>query len=123
MARQNLISEVLSAHADQPVNRQKQNRGGDYASLFPNNHDLPPLLTLADHIKVALQPVTPPTSFKEQLQKDLMAAARRKQLERPGPTVAQLPLIIPAIVGALIALSGLLLLRRRQVATSTQGTQ
>jgi len=49
MPYKNLISDVLSAHADQIL--QDQNYEESYASLFPENQNLPPLLNLADHVK------------------------------------------------------------------------
>jgi hypothetical protein len=116
MPYKNLISEVLSAHADQLL--KKQNKSRDYARLFPDNQDLPPLLTLADHVNAALQPVQPPQSFKEQLQRDLMAAARMKQFAREetaqSPSVYQTPLLISAIISALIVLGSLFVFFRWQ---------
>jgi hypothetical protein len=111
MTSKKLISEVLSAHADHLL--AKHNRAEDYAQLFPGDTELPPLLSLADHVKSALQPVNPLLSFKEQLQRDLMAAARIKQFEQARaaqiPATRHLSLLIAALVIAGVVLSGLLL--------------
>jgi len=116
MARKRLITEILAAHADQLL---KHRAGGkDYARLFPDDADLPPLLSLADHVRDALQPVAPSPSFTDQLQRDLMAAAHLKRTQRAeggdGVGFAPFPFLLPALIGALLALAGLLFLRRRQ---------
>jgi len=80
MSYKNLIAEVLAEHADQLLKKQKC--GYDYVSLFSDHEDLPSLLTLADQVSAALQPVAPPQTFKEQLQRDLMAAAQMRRQER-----------------------------------------
>lgn len=106
MSYKNLIAEVLAEHADQLLKKQKNSQ--DYVSLFPNHKDLPPLLTLADHINAALQPVNPPQTFKDQLQRDLIAAARVKQSEgeqatekqvRPPTVTIALTMLITLIIG------------------------
>ncbi|RME42850.1 MAG: hypothetical protein D6796_13845, partial [Caldilineae bacterium] len=80
MARKRLLTEILAAHADQIL--QRRARGEDYARLLPDDEDLPPLLSLADHVRDALQPVAPSSAFTDQLQRDLMAAAHLKQHQR-----------------------------------------
>lgn len=124
MTNKKLISEILSAHADQLLKRQKS--GEDYAQLFPENQDLPPLLNLADHVKSVLEPMTPPQSFKQQLQKELIAAARMKQLNQefvpsnlPQPSI---PLLVSAVAGILLALSGLVWVLWRQQKPTTKLT-
>ena len=111
MASKNFISEVLSAHADQLLRQQRANHS--YQDLFPNNEDLPPLLNLADHVKDALQPVQPQQTFKDRLQRDLMAAAHLRQAEletRRAPN--RQPIIIALMT--LIAMGSLLLFWRRR---------
>ncbi len=118
MTRKKIMLEVLSAHAEQLL--KNQNRSQDYISLFPENEDLPPLLNLAGHIKEALQPVTLPPSFKARLQKDLMAAAHLKQVQRsdhrPAPhlNATRISLFISAAVGAILALTGIVVFIRKQ---------
>lgn len=117
MTNKKLISEILSAHADHLLARR--NRAEDYAQLFPDNTELPPLLSLADHVKSALQPVNLPRSFKEQLQRDLMAAAQMKQVEQVRIAAQKranrsLAIIALAFLIAGAALSGLAWLLYRQ---------
>jgi hypothetical protein len=111
MASKNFISEVLSAHADQLLRQQKANHS--YNDLFPNNTDLPPLLNLADHVKDALQPVQPQQTFKDRLQRDLMAAAHLRQAEKEvrRPSHRQ-PLFIALMT--VVAMGSLLLFWRRR---------
>ena len=112
MPYKNLISEVLSAHADQLL--KKQNRSRDYTALFPDNQDLPKLLTLADHVKAALEPVAPSNDFKERLQRDLMAAAHLKQHKQQNTPSTPISNLTPVIISGFIALAGLFYLTRRQ---------
>jgi len=117
MTQKKIMLEVLSAHAEQLL--KNQNRSQDYISLFPENEDLPPLLSLAGHIKEALQPVTLPPSFKAQLQKDLMAAAHLRQVRRAGRAgphlnATRISLFISAGVGAILALTGIVFFIRKQ---------
>ena len=79
MVYKNLIIEVLAAHADR-LRGKKLNRH-NYIDLFPNQDDLPALLTLADKVQATLSPVSPSASFKAQLRHDLMAAAHNKQAQ------------------------------------------
>lgn len=125
MTNKKLISEILSAHADHLLSQH--NRAEDYAQLFPDNAELPPLLSLADHVKSALQPVNPPRSFKEQLQRDLMVAAQTKQVEQVRIAARRqancsLTMIAGALLLAGAALSGLAWLlfrpKNRQAQTS-----
>ncbi len=109
MPYKNLISNVLAAHADQIL--QDQNYGENYTRLFPENTNLPPLLNLAEQVKETLQPVAPPNAFKEQLQRDLMAAARLKQVRAEQQN--ETSLFVPLLISAAIALMGLTFLRLR----------
>lgn len=117
MTQRKILLEVLSAHAEQLL--KNQNRSQDYISLFPENEDLPPLLSLAGHIKEVLQPVTLTPSFKSRLQKDLMVAAHLKQAGRPSHpatylNTTQISLLISAAVGAILALTGIVFFIRKQ---------
>lgn len=117
MTDKKLITEVLSAHADHLL--AQQGRAEDYARLFPGDAELPRLLSLADQVKSTLQPITPPLSFKEQLQRDLVAAAQMKQLEHARmatrqPAAPAMPLLISALVVAGAVLGGLFWLLWRQ---------
>lgn len=107
MSYKNLIAEVLAEHADQLLKKQKKSQ--DYVNLFPNHKDLPPLLTLADHINAALQPVNPPQTFKDQLQRDLIAAARVKQSEGEQATQKQVMPLPPTVTIALTMLITLII--------------
>jgi hypothetical protein len=120
MASKNFIAEVLSAHADQLLRQQKANH--NYADLFPNNEDLPPLLNLADHVQAALQPVQPHQTFKDRLQRDLMAAAhlRQAELEARQPPNRQ-PIYIALMT--LVAMGSVLLLWRWRVQSGLLGEQ
>jgi hypothetical protein len=120
MASKNFIAEVLSAHADQLLRQQKANH--NYADLFPNNEDLPPLLNLADHVRAALQPVQPHQTFKDRLQRDLMAAAhlRQAELEARQPPNRQ-PVYIALMT--LVAMGSVLLLWRWRVQSGLLGDQ
>ena len=116
MSYKNLIIEVLSAHADQLLKAEQRSR--DYAALFPHQTELPPLLTLADQVNAALQPINPPQSFKEQLQRDLLAAAHLKQakeeqLGRQSPLLLP-PTLVVALTMLMTLLIGLLFYRTRQ---------
>jgi len=110
MPYKNLISDVLAAHADQIL--QGQNYEETYTQLFPEDKNLPPLLNLAEQVKETLQPVSPPNAFKEQLQRDLMAAARLKQAQAEQHNKSSL--FVPLLISAAIALMGLMFLRLRQ---------
>ena len=116
MSYKNLIAEVLSAHADQILKAEKS--GQDYATMFPNQEELPPLLCLANHVHAALQPVNPPQSFKDQLQRDLLAAAHLKQAEQAAAAQKPFPFLPPKLTVALTMLItlviGLLFYRSRQ---------
>ena len=110
MPYKNLISDVLAAHADQIL--QDQNYEENYTRLFPEDKNLPPLLNLAEQVKETLQPVSPPNAFKEQLQRDLMAAARLKQTQAKQQN--ETSLFVPLLISAVIALMGLMFLRLPQ---------
>ena len=113
MPYKNLVSDVLAAHADQIL--KNQNYGENYTRLFPDDENLPPLLNLAEQVKETLQPVSPPDDFKEQLQRDLMAAAYLQQAQAKQQNEAtEASLLLPLLFSAVIALMGLLFLRRRQ---------
>jgi len=110
MPYKNFMTEVLSAHAEQKLDHQ------NYAQLFPGNKDLPVLLSLADKIKNALEPVSAPPSFTDKLHQDLVAAALQKnhQAEKSDSLVFASPLFLSAIVSALLVLSSIFFFVRKQ---------
>ncbi len=107
MTYKNLIAEVLSAHADQLLKAEKNSQ--DYTDLFPNQAELPSLLTLAGQVHAALKPVTLPKTFKEQLQRDLLAAAHLRQAERVQVTDRHILPSSPILTIAVTLLSTLLI--------------
>ncbi len=115
MPYKNFITEVLSAHADQLLN--KNDRNPDYVRLFPNHRDLPSLLSLATHVKSALEPVAPAATFTDRLHADLLAAAQsRQQRHQQSPaTLMASPFVISSIVGGLFALLGIFFFVRHQI--------
>jgi len=108
MSYKNLITEVLSLHADQILQQTTDRR--EYATLFPSQEELPSLLSLADQVQAALQPVNPPKAFRDQLQRDLLAAAHLRQATdeetatqssflRSPPASIALTLLLTLIIG------------------------
>ena len=122
MAKKQLLTDILSTHADRIL--QEQGNGASYAELVPVDQELPSLLSLADHVKVALQPVRPEQPFRDQLHRDLLAAAQLRRLEeenaRHSLSVTQISLIVSTTISGLIALSGLIFLYRKQRQTQRQ---
>ena len=117
MPYRNFITEVLSAHADQLLN--KTNRNPDYVRLFPNHRDLPSLLSLATHVKSALEPVAPAATFTDRLHADLLAAAQSRQQQRASGSLMTSPFVISSIVGGLFALLGVFFFVRYQFRQKT----
>lgn len=109
MSNEQIIIEVLSAHADHLL--ADEHHSADYAALFPDEEGLPPLLNLADHVRTALQPVNLNPAFRDQLHRDLLAAHAQAT---PQPPQAERPRLWATIIGGLIAVLGLMLVFRRQ---------
>jgi|GEM_PF-1246061 len=114
MPYKNFITEVLSAHAEQLLN--KNDRNPDYVRLFPNQRELPVLLSLATQVKSALEPVAPTATFTDRLHSDLLAAAQsRQQRNRQSSTApTAFPFVVSSIVGGLLALLGVFFFVRYQ---------
>ncbi len=109
MPYKNFMTEVLSAHAEQKLDHQ------NYAQLFPGNDELPALLSLADRIKSALEPVSAPSSFTQKLHQDLVTAAAQKNRQNEQSSVALTsPMFFSAILSALLVLSSILFFVRKQ---------
>lgn len=110
MPYKNFMTEVLSAHAEQKLGHQ------NYAQLFPGNKDLPVLLSLADKIRNALEPVSAPPSFTDKLHQDLVAAALQKNQhnKKSDGIVVASPIFLSAIVSALLVLSSIFFFVRKQ---------
>ncbi len=114
MPYKNFITEVLSAHADQLLN--KNDRDPDYVRLFPQHRDLPSLLSLAAQVKSALEPVAPAATFTDRLHADLLAAAQSRQHpQNSSATLMTSPIVISSIVGGLLAIAGIFLFVRNQM--------
>ncbi len=113
MPYKNFITEVLSAHADQLLH--KNDRHPDYVRLFPNHRDLPALLSLATHVKSALEPVAPAATFTDRLHADLLAAAQSRQRQRSSAPLPASPFVISSLVGGFFALLGIFFFVRHQI--------
>jgi hypothetical protein len=106
----NLIVEVLAAHADQLANSETD--ADEYAILFPAHRaELAPLLQVAQQIKRVLVPVTPSAEFETGLKRDLLAAAlQRAEAEsarRPTSLLYRRRILIGAAIGSAISLAGI----------------
>jgi hypothetical protein len=118
----NIIAEVLAAHADQLLNRETNSQ--DYADLFPAHEDqLTPLLQIAQRVKATLVPVTPSPEFEAGLKRELLtAAAKRAEAQRSrkhSPLLQRRGVLIGAAVGSAISVAGIvaaLLWRQRDTA-------
>jgi hypothetical protein len=119
----NVVVEVLAAHADQLAGHGAGSE--DYLNLFPTYQaELAPLLQIAERVKTVLVPVIPATAFQAGLQQDLMAAAiKRAEEQEKSRRVSLLRrrgvLIGAAAVGSALSVAGIvaaLLLRQRALA-------
>jgi F0F1-type ATP synthase membrane subunit c/vacuolar-type H+-ATPase subunit K len=119
---ENIIVEVLAAHADQLANSETD--AEDYANLFPAHEaELASLLQVAQQIKRVLVPVTPSPEFETGLKRDLLAAALQRANAKPTKQQTSLlyrrRFLIGAAIGSAISLVGIiaaLLLRQRSTA-------
>jgi hypothetical protein len=118
----NVIAEVLAAHADQLLHKETDSE--DYAHLFPAHEgELAPLLQIAQRVKAALVPATLSPEFEAGLKRELLAAAvRRAEAKRSGkpiPLLQRRGVLIGAAVGSVISVAGIiaaLLWRQRYTA-------
>jgi len=120
---ENVIVEVLSAHADHLVGDQVN--GEEYLNLFPAYRaELAPLIRIAERIKATLVPVTPAPAFTATLKQDLLAAAlQRAEKQRSHPRVSFFRrrgfLLGAAALGSVLSVAGVvaaLLWRQRSMA-------
>ncbi len=106
---ENLIVEVLAAHADQLANSETD--ADEYAILFPAHQaELAPLLQVAQQIKTVLVPVTLSPEFETGLKRDLLAAALRRaeaQSTRRPTSLYRRRILIGAAIGSAISLAGI----------------
>jgi hypothetical protein len=119
---ENIVAEVLAAHADQLVSGETGSE--DYANLFPAHEgELTPLLQIAQRVKTTLVPVTPSPEFEAGLKRELLAAAMQraeaKRSRRHVPLLQRREVLIGAAVGSAISVAGIvaaLLWRQRYTA-------
>jgi hypothetical protein len=120
---EDVIVEVLSAHADHLVH--KESNSEDYLNLFPAYRDeLSPLLRIAERVRAALVPVAPAPAFEAGLKQDLLAAAIQRAERRDAEPKASFlrrrgVLIGAAAIGSALSVAGIiaaLLWRQRSVA-------
>jgi hypothetical protein len=121
---ENVIVEVLAAHADQLVGNQGDSQ--DYLNLFPTYRaELAPLLRVAERVKAALVPVTASPAFEAALKADLLAAAAQRAQGREKTSRKYLAflrrreVLIGAALGSALSVLGIvaaLLWRQRATA-------
>ncbi len=79
-----IASEILTAHADRLVAGEDATE--DCARLFPDaGGDLVELMGLAVRLNALLRPVRPRPQFRAELRRDLLAAARQRDVGLPLP--------------------------------------
>ena len=110
---ENVIVEVLAAHADQLVGNQGYSQ--DYLNLFPTYRaELAPLLRVAERVKAALVPVTASPAFEAALKADLLAAAEQRAHGREKTSrkyiafLRRREVLIGAAVGSALSVVGIL---------------
>jgi hypothetical protein len=121
---ENVIVEVLAAHADQLIGKQGDSQ--DYLNLFPAYRaELAPLLRVAERVKAALVPVAASPAFEAALRQDLLAAAVQRTKEREQTKSKRIAflrrreVLIGAAVGSALSVLGILaalLWRQRSIA-------
>jgi len=113
-----ILIEVLTAHADRL--KEGGGKGDAYLAMFPAyEEELAPLLDTAGRAKEALAPVRPEPTFREDLRRGLLAAARQRRAQVvvvPQEGRGRDILIGAAALGSAISVAGLLarLLRSRR---------
>ena len=84
--QESVISEILAAHADRLV--EGEDDAEVYVRLFPDaDEELMGLMALAARVRVALRLVRPAPAFRAELRRDLLAAARQRQVGAPLPAL------------------------------------
>jgi hypothetical protein len=83
--QEQVTSEILTAHADKMV--AGEDAAVTYLHLFPEaDRELAELMALAARIRLRLVPVRPTPQFRAELRRDLLAAARQRNVGMPLPT-------------------------------------
>jgi hypothetical protein len=78
------LKELLAAHADQLLNGQAGSN--DYARhLYDPDHELAPLLSVAERIESTLKPIAPTHEFEEELKRQLLTTAHLRQAQGYQP--------------------------------------
>jgi hypothetical protein len=107
----NIIAEVLAAHADQLLNKETNSQ--DYVNLFPDHEgELTPLLQIAQRIRETLVPVAPSPEFEASLKRELLTAAvKRAEAQKSrnhSPLLQRRGVLIGAAVGSAISVAGII---------------
>ena len=112
-----LLKEILSAHADQLIKGQAENK--DYLDLLSQPEaELAPLLSVAEWVKSTLRPVTPPNKFEAELKRELLTTAHLRRAEGYTPPNPSRDLfILLATLTFFASLAGVLLALRRRSQT------
>jgi hypothetical protein len=122
---EDVIADILAAHADHLVRNQSRNE--DYLSLLCDYRaELVPLLQIAERVRAKLVPVAPSPAFEAGLRQDLLAAARQRTEEPRVPFLRRKGIIIgAAAVGSVLSVAGIvaaLLWRQRSIARAPHAT-
>lgn len=116
-----LLKEILAAHADHLVTGGA--KGKDYLDLLADSEDeLAPLLDVAERIKSALKPIKPARKFEKELKRELLTTAHLRRVEGyTPPNPSRDLLILAAILGFFMSLTGVLLALRWRNQVSGEG--
>jgi hypothetical protein len=109
---ENVVVEVLAAHADRLVGNKAQSE--DFLKLFPDHKaELAPLLRVAERVKAVLVPVAPQPAFELGLRKDLLEAAIQRAEEQRSPRqvsfLRRRGVLIGAAVGSVLSVAGIII--------------
>lgn len=107
---ENVIVEVLAAHADHLVT--DETNGGGYLDLFPDHRtELAPLLRIAERVKAVLVSATLSPEFEAALKQDLLTAALQRseeqQSQKQGSFLRRRGVLIGAAVGSALSVAGI----------------
>ncbi|MCW5883139.1 MAG: hypothetical protein KIS91_19555 [Anaerolineae bacterium] len=82
--QEQIATEILTAHADNLINGVDERE--NYLRLFGNKDgDLADLMALAVRVRALMAPVRPSPIFRDELRRELLAAARRRPTGEPRP--------------------------------------
>lgn len=106
------LKEILATHADHLV--QNRSDPQDFPELsLQGEEELSSLIDVATRVKHALQPVTPTNQFESNLKRQLLTTAHLRQVEGyTAPNPERDLLVLLAIVGFIVSLTGVLLALR-----------